>query len=324
MQPSRRSSTECSPRARPRARRGQPGRGGAGGVEEGEPPPRADALQTDARTLFEQLDTDKSGFLDKAEVAQLCKKMGRQQSEATLAAAFAEIDTNKNGKVDWSEFSVWWTWTAQHEEEVGLGHSPEDYPNHAFWARQSPQRTPGGSALSAQQMQALQLAEEEDLLAAGDATPPSSGSLRVEVVSCSGLLSADRGGASDPYVTLRLGGGESLKSKVQKKTLSPVFNELFRFGIRAADDSPDAYRLHLEVSDWSRSPGQDSFLGDVVVNLAEAFAGNWSATPVGPLEFELGDANGRLDAKIAKQVGTRRADGEWQQHGRVALKLSFV
>ena len=80
----------------------------------------------------------------------------------------------------------------------------------------------------------------------------------------------------------------------------------------------------VEVSDWSRSPGQDSFLGDVVVNLAEAFAGNWSATAVGPLEFELGDAHGRLDAKIAKQVGTRRADGEWQQHGRVALKLSFV
>jgi hypothetical protein len=148
----------------------------------------------------------------------------------------------------------------------------------------------------------------------------------VEVVRCSGLLPADRNGMSDPYVQVELG-TQRKATKSKSKTLDPVYRERFSFSLQAAkpgDDDKTTLKLGLEVFDKDRGT-KDDFLGEVSISLVEVFSGKWSSATVGPLEFELEDATSRVDPKIAKLVGSRKADGsgEWQEHGKVALKFSF-
>ena len=61
-----------------------------------------------------------------------------------------------------------------------------------------------------------------------DSYEQSYGTLRVTLLSASGLLAADKGGKSDPYVKLTLD-GRTQKSAVVKKTLSPVWNADFEW-----------------------------------------------------------------------------------------------
>lgn len=53
------------------------------------------------------------------------------------------------------------------------------------------------------------------------------GKLRVDVLDASDLPSADRNGFSDPYCKFELNGKDVFKTKVQKKTLHPAWNEFF-------------------------------------------------------------------------------------------------
>ena len=64
--------------------------------------------EKDARTLFEELDADGSGFLDSGEIEELCKQMGRKLGKKELAKAMTEIDTDGNDEVSFSEFEAWW------------------------------------------------------------------------------------------------------------------------------------------------------------------------------------------------------------------------
>lgn len=304
----------------------------AGDAEEGEPPapeePEVpeDLLQLDPKSIFEELDVDRSGFLDRSEIAVLCRRMGRSQSDESISHAFSVIDTNHNGEVDWKEFSVWWSWTAQHEEEAALGHRPEDYPNHAFWAKLS--TTPRGTAtqdapvaMKPAEVLAIQADDEDNLIAEGDAGPPVDGTVVVTLVKCSGLLAADKKG-SDPFVTLALGGAQPKATKAKSKTLEPVFNQAFSFEIAAGGQGNDT-TLALEVWDKDRGAKND-FLGEASVQLVSVFAGKWSSATVGPLEFAFEDGASRVAPQIAQQVGSRLAGGSgWQEHGVVQLKFSF-
>ena len=296
-------------------------------AEEGEPPEgNVPELQPDARSVFNELDVDGSGFIDYNDIAVLCQRMGRTQSEEAIRHALTVMDTNHNGEVDWNEFIVWWTWTAQHEEEVALGHRPEDYPNHAFWAKQSLREQDGSkTSLTPQEQRAMQRIDEEELIAEGDAGPPFDGTLEVEVVRCSGLLPADKHGESDPYVKLELGTQRTATTS-KSKTLDPVYRERYSFGMQAAKPGDNSRALSLAVEVWNKDRGAtDTFLGEVSVSVVEAFSGKWSSATVGPLEYELTDASNRVDPKIAKLVASRIADGigERQEHGKVVLKFSF-
>ena len=62
-----------------------------------------------ARELFDELDDDSNGFLDKLEVAQLCAKLGTTMPQSALATAVAEMFRDGNNEVTFEEFSSWWT-----------------------------------------------------------------------------------------------------------------------------------------------------------------------------------------------------------------------
>ena len=88
------------------------------------------------------------------------------------------------------------------------------------------------------------------------------GSLRVDVLDAADLPSADRNGYSDPYCKFDLNGQTVHKTKVQKKTLHPAWNEYFEVSV----PSRTAAKFHVKVMDWDFGDKAD-FLGEADINL---------------------------------------------------------
>ena len=63
--------------------------------------------ETVVEMLFEEIDEDGSGTLDRDEIALCARKMGQPLSEDALDAAMKEMDEDGNGSVDFAEFYSW-------------------------------------------------------------------------------------------------------------------------------------------------------------------------------------------------------------------------
>ncbi|TKA71329.1 hypothetical protein B0A49_05373 [Cryomyces minteri] len=90
----------------------------------------------------------------------------------------------------------------------------------------------------------------------------NQGNLRVEVLDAADLPAADRNGFSDPYCKFSLNGKEVYKTKTQKKTLHPAWNEFFEVPVR----SRTAAEFVVNVYDWDFGDKAD-FLGKAAINL---------------------------------------------------------
>lgn len=88
------------------------------------------------------------------------------------------------------------------------------------------------------------------------------GKLRVDILDASDLPSADRNGYSDPYCKFELNGKDVFKTKVQKKTLHPAWNEFFEVDVT----SRTAAKFRCNVYDWDFGEKAD-FLGGSDINL---------------------------------------------------------
>ncbi|KAF2968014.1 hypothetical protein GQX73_g5584 [Xylaria multiplex] len=90
------------------------------------------------------------------------------------------------------------------------------------------------------------------------------GNLRVDVLDGTDLPAADSNGKSDPYCKFELNGQEVFKSKTQKKTLNPVWNEFFEVAI----PSRTAAKFQCKVYDYDFADKPD-FLGGADINLEQ-------------------------------------------------------
>ncbi|KAJ5631804.1 uncharacterized protein N7484_011904 [Penicillium longicatenatum] len=90
------------------------------------------------------------------------------------------------------------------------------------------------------------------------------GSLRVDILDAADLPSADRNGFSDPYCKFRIGedNKDVYKTKVQKKTLHPSWNEFFETPITSRIGA----NFHVDVYDWDFGDSAD-FLGAAPIDL---------------------------------------------------------
>ncbi|KAI1820350.1 C2 domain-containing protein [Xylaria intraflava] len=101
------------------------------------------------------------------------------------------------------------------------------------------------------------------------------GNLRVDLLSAADLPAADSNGKSDPYCKFELNGQEVFKSKTQKKTLNPTWNETFEVAIA----SRTAAKFTCNVYDYDFADKPD-FLGQAHINLEQL-------DPFRAQEFEL-------------------------------------
>ena len=161
--------------------------------------------------------------------------------------------------------------------------------------------------------------EHEDVDDVPRPPPPSAGTVTVEVVSGMALLAADRGGVSDPFVRLSLG-GQREETAPQMKTSAPRFHQAFDFPV-ASLTGPEPL-LRLEVFDKDRG-SKHEFLGEACVDVAALLgAENWDdGTLVEPLPLELGDPDARLSKKCKKQAANR-GPGE-APCGTLTITVSF-
>jgi ankyrin repeat protein len=67
-----------------------------------------EALEKEARRLFNNVDTDRSGHLDADEVKELARKLKLNLSEEEAKAAMEKMDADGNGTVDFDEFFGWY------------------------------------------------------------------------------------------------------------------------------------------------------------------------------------------------------------------------
>lgn len=88
------------------------------------------------------------------------------------------------------------------------------------------------------------------------------GNLRIDVLDATELPSADSNGKSDPFCKFELNSQEVFKTKVQKKTLHPAWNEFFEVPI----PSRTAAKFHVNVMDWDFADKPD-YLGGADINL---------------------------------------------------------
>ena len=59
-----------------------------------------------ARLLYNTLDVDGSGSLDRGEVTTLISQiLGEEATPSVLASAFSEMDADNSGEIDFSEFA---------------------------------------------------------------------------------------------------------------------------------------------------------------------------------------------------------------------------
>ncbi|KAK4700199.1 hypothetical protein P7C70_g6053, partial [Phenoliferia sp. Uapishka_3] len=151
----------------------------------------------------------------------------------------------------------------------------------------------------------------------------NSGHLRVELLDGKGIPAADRSGKSDPYAVFELNGEKVYKSEVVKKTLTPVWNEVFDMGVnsRVASD------FVVTVYDWDRV-GSATPLGKGRIDLTalEPFTQSEVAVVLTPIEGKPGKEPGTIRIKMtfkpAFLVRTRQATSTFGGAGRVGTSLA--
>jgi len=62
------------------------------------------AEEAEYKAAFDSMDVDHDQFVDAIELAQVLKNLGMYQSDAQVHQLIAEVDANKNGLVEFSEF----------------------------------------------------------------------------------------------------------------------------------------------------------------------------------------------------------------------------
>eukprot|EP01052_Picozoa_sp_SAG31_P016955 SAG31_NODE_1142_length_9696_cov_3.874232_9_plen_474_part_00 len=68
----------------------------------------AKAELTKIRKVFDDVDRDKSGKIDKAELRAACSRLGQYLLDADADTALAAMDADGDGTVDFEEFARWW------------------------------------------------------------------------------------------------------------------------------------------------------------------------------------------------------------------------
>ena len=134
----------------------------------------------------------------------------------------------------------------------------------------------------------------------------NSGILQIDVLEAKGLKSVDTNGLSDPYCIIRLNGNRIFKSKVQKATLNPVFNENLSTPIKSRLRST----LEIELMDWN-SLSTHKTLGRTLIRLSDI-----PASEVITKEFQFEGFPGALllrmyfDPQIIAHDSSQKTDAE--------------
>ena len=109
--------------------------------------------------------------------------------------------------------------------------SPSPNPNPNPDPNPNPNPNKVGSGVAGGLSSGLSRAASGTGAAMRASAPQLAGTVSVRVVRATGLLAADRGGTSDPYVVVQSAGGKKAKTSVKKRTLDPEWDETLELSV---------------------------------------------------------------------------------------------
>ncbi|NTX51359.1 EF-hand domain-containing protein [Myxococcus sp. CA039A] len=59
--------------------------------------------------IFQRYDRNRTGSIERTEFARLLEALGQNVTDEELEIAVDIVDTDRTGKISWSQFKVWWT-----------------------------------------------------------------------------------------------------------------------------------------------------------------------------------------------------------------------
>jgi tetratricopeptide (TPR) repeat protein len=74
--------------------------------------------EPELRKMFDEVDVDKSGALDRGEIRDLARRLGKILMSHEVDAAMDEMDADGNDSVDFEEFVLWWREYARKDTGV--------------------------------------------------------------------------------------------------------------------------------------------------------------------------------------------------------------
>ena len=141
------------------------------------------------------------------------------------------------------------------------------------------------------------------------------GNLRVDVMDAADLPSADRNGYSDPFCKFLVDDKDVYKTKVQKKTLHPAWNEFFETPIKSRIGG----NFHVNVYDWDFGDKAD-LLGGTHIDLEQLEPGESKEVSL-DLDGQSGAIRLKLLFKPAyvtrESQGTSTVEGAFAVPGKV-------
>ena len=160
------------------------------------------------QSLFEELDTNNSGALERNEVLALCKKLesgllGVQFSEDDLEGAWVEMDTDGKGDVSLGEFLAWWS-------DSGSGNLGA--------VGDAVTKVLDGSAVDPTGVGTVAVWQDRLEKALEEADAGRIMRLRVQVVGCAGLPPKDMLGRNDVFASLEMIGAFEVMEDPLKRT----------------------------------------------------------------------------------------------------------
>jgi hypothetical protein len=148
------------------------------------------------------------------------------------------------------------------------------------------------------------------------------GNLRIDILDAKNLPSADSNGKSDPFVKFELNGMEVYKTKTQKKTLHPTWNEFFEVQVPSRTGS----KLRAVVWDWDFADKPDYLGGaDIDLSLLEPFKAQ-------EFNLDLDGKSGTLRTRLVfrpdyvtrTRQGTSTFAGTFSTPGRIVTGVAGV
>jgi hypothetical protein len=148
------------------------------------------------------------------------------------------------------------------------------------------------------------------------------GNLRVDVLDAQDLPSADANGKSDPYVKFELNGEDVFKTKTQKKTLNPAWNEFFEVTV----PSRTGAKFRATIWDWDFADKPDLLGGaDIQLDQLEPFRAQ-------EMRLKLDGKSGMLRLRLLfrpdyvtrTRHGTSTFSGTFATPGRIVTGVAGV
>ena len=191
-----------------------------GGADEEAPtsPPQTplgDKIEQELRALFGRVDSDGSGFIDREELSELGKQLGKKLKKKQLDAAMKELDPDGDEMISFEEFAAWWRANGSGTGGLFGGLFKKILWKKSATVAPAPQYSPGGTqlpAVAAAAPKPLSFLKSASVKLVSSGSFRDMGRLRSDSYRSDGTTSARSGATSPSYARGGSGGALGLNA----------------------------------------------------------------------------------------------------------------